>query len=131
MNEKFEVFVEELPKCQGVHADEIPDATYDAQIRGKSTWGYFCHRCFLIYAGRLGIGRGQRLVIKSVKAKEDWADEALTQVQCKAEIKELKGSLRKALAMQRAYNKVCPSGNALLDERVQVLQTALNALLSV
>lgn len=51
--------VPEYPKCC-LCPDE---AHFDCKIAGGS-WGYVCDAHFLLVGGPLGIGRGQRLVLR-------------------------------------------------------------------
>ena len=40
------------------------EATYDAQVKGRSSWAFMCEEHFKRYGpDELGTGRGQRLVV--------------------------------------------------------------------
>ena len=56
-----EVRVAELPKCQLCPNAE---AEYDFLVPGTSHWGYGCRSCFIDRGGRVGVGLGQKLVLK-------------------------------------------------------------------
>jgi hypothetical protein len=56
-----EVEVAELPRCS-IHQDKY--AHYDFFSRRLRTWLYGCEPCFRDHGGRLGLGMGQRLVVK-------------------------------------------------------------------
>lgn len=52
-----------MPKCD-VHGKQH-DAKYDASIqyRGRYVWAFVCQEAFDEGKGRLGLGRGQRLIL--------------------------------------------------------------------
>lgn len=54
------VFVDTLPKCDFCPAC----ANYDGRMRGRSSWAYACHLHFEEYGMSLGLGRGQRLILR-------------------------------------------------------------------
>lgn len=56
-----EVIVEKLPRC-ALHGDR--DAEYDAKTTA-GPWGYLCQECFQSVGLGLGVGLGQRLVVRS------------------------------------------------------------------
>ena len=66
--EGTEVVVLELPKCQLPHTGEVPDAVYDGKPN-QGPWGYMCQRHFQVYGVGLGVGKGQRLVLKKEEEK--------------------------------------------------------------
>lgn len=58
-----EVTVDKLPKCSICKED----ASYDAKIRGMSSWGYLCEKHFKTMGSGLGLGKGQKLILKKEK----------------------------------------------------------------
>jgi hypothetical protein len=55
-----------LPSCD-VHRlehAELVEASYDARLKFGS-WAYVCEDCFTNYGVRLGVGFGQKLVLKN------------------------------------------------------------------
>ena len=55
-----EVTVEKLPPC-----DLCADGTAEYDFKTSvGPWGYGCKFCFKKYGGSLGLGKGQRLVVK-------------------------------------------------------------------
>lgn len=52
-----------LPDCD-ICSDGTP-ASYDSKIKGATAWAYLCQTCYdRVGIGTLGIGLGQRLVVK-------------------------------------------------------------------
>lgn len=70
------VRVDAIPHCQvcsgeyiGISLTEnsiIVPAHYDARIPGGFGWGYVCRRHFKSMRCKLGVGLGQRLVLRNV-----------------------------------------------------------------
>lgn len=73
-----------MPKTDGftsVEMDKIPDcdlcrqvgvfqaARYDARLRDGKTWGYVCEDHFQWQGCRLGLGFGQKLILKRKETK--------------------------------------------------------------
>lgn len=54
------VLVTELPKCDFCPAE----ATYDAKMRGRSSWAYMCTLHFDLEGVGLGLGVGQELIVR-------------------------------------------------------------------
>lgn len=61
MNDKVEVL--QLPKCDFCYER----AKYDVRIPSFATWGYVCETHFQQFDCQVGLGRGQRLVLKEVQ----------------------------------------------------------------
>lgn len=60
MPNRTETYVEKLPKC-----DFCPkEAAYDARTK-MGPWAYMCEECFKKYGVGLGVGRGQKLKLRS------------------------------------------------------------------
>ena len=59
-----EVEVLSLPKCDFCSEQ----AHYDARIPAYATWGYVCETHFQQFECKLGLGRGQKLILKGVKS---------------------------------------------------------------
>jgi hypothetical protein len=58
-----EVVLDELPMCNFRH-DTAEPAHYDgATVQGS--WAYMCEEHFKMYGLGLGLGRGQRLVVRN------------------------------------------------------------------
>lgn len=61
--------VDQYPDCD-VCKDELPrrakavPAHYDARVFGTSTWSYVCERHFRECSCHLGVGWGQKLVLR-------------------------------------------------------------------
>lgn len=55
-------YVTALPKCD-LKCDNV--AAYDGGLNFTSSWAYMCESHFALYGRGLGVGKGQRLVIKS------------------------------------------------------------------
>lgn len=60
MKDHTSVEVLQLPKCD--FCDER--AKYDARIPAFATWGYVCPTHFQQFDCKVGLGKGQRLVLK-------------------------------------------------------------------
>lgn len=60
------VLVEQVPNCDiCIRKNDVKNAIYDAKtVFGM--WGYLCEECYGKYGLGLGIGLGQRLVLKGV-----------------------------------------------------------------
>jgi hypothetical protein len=60
-----EVVLDELPMCNFVHGTAEPEpAHYDgATIHGP--WAFMCEEHFRLYGIGLGLGKGQRLVVRN------------------------------------------------------------------
>jgi hypothetical protein len=66
--EGTEVTVEELPPCNFIH-DKPEPALYDGKtIHGP--WAFMCEEHFRMYGTGLGMGKGQRLVVKQPEQKQ-------------------------------------------------------------
>ncbi len=58
----------ELPNCDICEANQITKkALYDTAIYGVKEygpiWGFVCQECFIEFGCKLGLGKGQRLVV--------------------------------------------------------------------
>jgi len=59
-----EVKVAKLPNCDTHPLDQPPElAAYDGKTR-MGPWGYMCEECFEKFGVGLGVGRGQRLILR-------------------------------------------------------------------
>ena len=61
------VIVHELPKCQlSGHPEPGANAQYDARISGLNNgkWAYVCQYHFILHRCELGLGKGQKLILK-------------------------------------------------------------------
>lgn len=58
-------YVDKLPKCNFCGAE----AYYDARTT-SGPWAYMCEACFKTHGVGLGVGRGQRLEVKSAPLRE-------------------------------------------------------------
>jgi hypothetical protein len=59
------VYVTELPPCT-IHQltrETVVPARYDGATR-QGPWAYMCDGCFMTYGVGLGLGRGQRLILR-------------------------------------------------------------------
>jgi hypothetical protein len=53
-----------LPNCDTHPLDQPPElAAYDGKTR-MGPWGYMCEECFEKFGVGLGVGRGQRLILR-------------------------------------------------------------------
>ena len=52
-----------LPECEVCNARDVQ---YDAKLPTMG-WCFCCQECFALYHGKLGVGRGQMLVVKKKK----------------------------------------------------------------
>ena len=59
IKKNYEVEMEKAPKCDICGAE----AKYDAKTT-TGQWGYLCPNCFMMYGVGLGLGKGQKIVIK-------------------------------------------------------------------
>ena len=64
-----EAEVLELPNCEFC-ADGKTPATYDGKTTFAGKWAYMCEVHFQQFGVGLGLGKGQRLVVKAQKARE-------------------------------------------------------------
>jgi hypothetical protein len=57
-----------IPKCDlaAAHGDAYADA---ALPRFGGTWGYVCYACFVNAGASLGLGKGQKLVLREGSSK--------------------------------------------------------------
>lgn len=61
-NTNTETAVARIPMCDSYHLEDVP-ALYDAKtVTGQ--WGYLCQSCFDGHGSGLGLGLGQRLVLR-------------------------------------------------------------------
>lgn len=61
-----EVVVDKLPLCQLCQQDPLilyQVAHYDGKTR-MGPWAYMCRQCFKQYGIGLGLGKGQKLILK-------------------------------------------------------------------
>lgn len=62
-----EVVVDKLPECDLCKVAPVTDppnvAAYDGKTR-MGPWAYMCEECFKVYGIGLGLGVGQRLVLR-------------------------------------------------------------------
>jgi len=61
INSDQEVVIEKLVQCD---LCKIAEAKYDARSK-MGPWGYMCQKCFGFYGIGLGIGKGQKLVVRA------------------------------------------------------------------
>ena len=59
-----ETLVDSFPPCD-LNPAHGP-AAYDARVQGLSSWAYQCEECFAALGAGLGLGLGQRLVLREV-----------------------------------------------------------------
>jgi hypothetical protein len=60
-----EVYVDDLPTCD-IHAVNVGApviATYDGRTT-MGPWAYMCSSCFARFGVGLGLGKGQRLIVR-------------------------------------------------------------------
>lgn len=62
MSDHTEVVVDELPLCDLDRDHGV--AGYDAKLKGRSSWAYLCDGCFKDHGRGLGLGVGQRLILR-------------------------------------------------------------------
>lgn len=66
MKSHSEVVVKTLPPCDLCEAEGRQRvATYDARIKGGTAWGYLCDDHFATKGAGLGLGIGQRLIVRA------------------------------------------------------------------
>jgi len=60
-----EIKVNYLPKCDvcQLHYNENADAHYDGRTQ-SGEWAYMCEDCFKVHGVGLGLGKGQRLIVR-------------------------------------------------------------------
>ena len=66
MSEEKEV--DKLPQC---NICECAEAKYDGKTT-QGTWAYMCESCFQRHGVGLGVGSGQRLVLRKEDDKDEW-----------------------------------------------------------
>lgn len=60
-----EVAVSELPPCDLCAAAGITrPAAYDAKMKGRTAWANMCQPHFEVHGVGLGLGKGQKLVVR-------------------------------------------------------------------
>ena len=58
----FEVEVDSIPECDLCYDHQ--KAVYDCKVVGQSAWANLCEKHFSIYGCGLGLGKGQKLILK-------------------------------------------------------------------
>ena len=60
----IETIVDELPDCDICkEEDKQTKASYDGKTK-HLVWAYMCEDCFQEYGAGLGLGRGQKLIVR-------------------------------------------------------------------
>lgn len=65
MSDHTTVRVDEIPPCSFKHA-VYTEALYDGKIK-RGPWAYMCQAHFDLHGVGLGLGKGQRLILKGAK----------------------------------------------------------------
>lgn len=68
MSDHESVVVDELPSCDLCTDGTL--ASYDASTRQSTSWAYLCEAHFATHGRGLGLGVGQRLILRSSVAGE-------------------------------------------------------------
>lgn len=63
-----QVEVSSLPSCdicKYEYQKSVPNvAQYDGRVNGQSAWANMCPSCFKTHGAGLGLGKGQKLILK-------------------------------------------------------------------